>query len=182
MKNGGQVNLNQNINIDQNQLSDGQTASKEDRASQENMKGSHRQHQSPAGAPYVFSQNQIHFNQSNEARVSSSIAKHIQGSDNSGNHSAHYYNNTNNDKKMAQSYNKGMLGLMGSAGSGSHGSNFNSSTSTFPAAPVQKLSDVKNPQKLMSFRFVNRKATQIKEISLFKNLTELDLSGNMLQE
>jgi hypothetical protein len=25
---------------------------------------------------------------------------------------------------------------MGSAGSGSHGSNFNSSTSTFPAAPV----------------------------------------------
>ena len=110
----------------------------------------------------------------------------MQGSDNSGNHSAHYYNApsqvSNNEKKVAQNYNKGMFGLMGSAGSGSHGSNFNSSTSTFPAAPVQKLSDVKNPQKLMSFRFVNRKATKISEISLFKNLTELDLSGNLLQE
>ena len=108
----------------------------------------------------------------------------MQGSDNSGNHSAHYYNApsqvSNNEKKVAQNYNKGMFGLMGSAGSGSHGSNFNSSTSTFPAAPVQKLSDVKNPQKLMSFRFVNRKATKISEISLFKNLTELDLSGNLL--
>jgi len=41
---------------------------------------------------------------------------------------------------------------------------------------------VKNPQKLLTFRFVNRKATKITEISLFKNLRELDLTGNMLQE
>jgi hypothetical protein len=79
-----------------------------------------------------------------------------------------------------------MLGVLGSAfgsaGSVSHGSNFNSSTSTFPAAPIQKLSDVKTPQKLTSFRFVNRKATKLQEISLFKNLLELDLSGNLLQE
>lgn len=34
----------------------------------------------------------------------------------------------------------------------------------------------------MSFRFVNRKATILNEISLFKNLQELDLSGNLLQE
>jgi len=75
-----------------------------------------------------------------------------------------------------------MIKFIGSAGSGSHGSNFNSSVSTFPAAPIQRLSDVKNPQKLLTFRFVNRKATKITEISLFKNLRELDLTGNMLQE
>ena len=54
--------------------------------------------------------------------------------------------------------------------------------STFPAAPIQKLSDIKNPQKLLTLRFVNRKASKLAEISLFKNLRELDLSGNMLQE
>jgi hypothetical protein len=41
------------------------------------------------------------------------------------------------------------------SGKGSHGSNFNSSASTFPAASVQKLSDVQNPQKFMTFRFFN---------------------------
>lgn len=34
----------------------------------------------------------------------------------------------------------------------------------------------------MSFRFVNQKATKLTEISSFKNLQELDLSGNLLQE
>lgn len=52
----------------------------------------------------------------------------------------------------------------------------------FPAVPIQKLSDIKNPQKLLTLRFVNKKATRLAEISLFKNLRELDLSGNMLQE
>ena len=34
----------------------------------------------------------------------------------------------------------------------------------------------------MTFRFVNRKVTKIQEIIHFKNLQELDLSGNLLQE
>lgn len=34
----------------------------------------------------------------------------------------------------------------------------------------------------MTFRFVNRKVTKICEIIHFKNLQELDLSGNLLQE
>lgn len=75
---------------------------------------------------------------------------------------------------------KTKFGILKSGGSGSRGSNFNSSTSTFPAAPVSKLSEVKNPQKLMSFRFTNQKAVKIPEIATFKNLQELDLSGNLL--
>ena len=66
--------------------------------------------------------------------------------------------------------------------SGKGSSNFNSSATTIPAAPIQKLSDVQNPQKFMTFRFVNRKVTKIQEIIHFKNLQELDLSGNLLQE
>lgn len=77
---------------------------------------------------------------------------------------------------------KTKFGMFKSGGSGSRGSNFNSSTSTFPAAPVSKLSEVKNPQKLMSFRFINQKATKLTEIATFKNLQELDLSGNLLQD
>jgi len=34
----------------------------------------------------------------------------------------------------------------------------------------------------MTFRFANRKATKISDIGLFKNLQELDLSGNLLKE
>lgn len=34
----------------------------------------------------------------------------------------------------------------------------------------------------MTFQFVNRKIMQIPEIVNFKNLQELDLSGNLLQE
>lgn len=34
----------------------------------------------------------------------------------------------------------------------------------------------------MTFRFVNKKATKIGEIAQFKNLQELDLSGNLLKE
>jgi hypothetical protein len=77
---------------------------------------------------------------------------------------------------------KGIVGFIGSAGSGSRGSNFNSSASTFQAGPIHKLQDVKNPQKLMSFRFVNKLATKLTEISTFKNLQELDVSGNCLQQ
>lgn len=70
----------------------------------------------------------------------------------------------------------------GKGGSGSHGSNFNSSASTFPVADQQKLSEIQNPQRFMTFRFVNKKATKIGEIAQFKNLQELDLSGNLLKE
>ena len=34
----------------------------------------------------------------------------------------------------------------------------------------------------MTFRFVNKKATEIGELAQFKNLQELDLSGNLLKE
>jgi len=82
----------------------------------------------------------------------------------------HCYNNLGPESKKAATAKGVPFAYLGSAGSGSRGSNFNSSTSTFPAAPVQKLSEVKNPHKLMSFRFVNRMATALNEISLFKNL------------
>ena len=34
---------------------------------------------------------------------------------------------------------------------------------------------------MIKFRFVNRKATHLQDISTFKNLTELDVDGNLLQ-
>mmetsp|Transcript_30612 Transcript_30612/g.46979 ORF Transcript_30612/g.46979 Transcript_30612/m.46979 type:complete len:107 (+) Transcript_30612:2228-2548(+) len=90
-------------------------------------------------------------------------------------HSVIYHDQYTNKQNKKKGVHTGI-----SMESGSRGSNYNSSVSTFPAAPVQKLSDVSNPQKFMTFRFVNRKATKISEISLFKNLQELDLSGNLL--
>jgi hypothetical protein len=78
-----------------------------------------------------------------------------------------YYENSKNTTVVAKTSGKGS-------------SNFNSSATTIPAAPIQKLSDVQNPQKFMTFRFVNRKVTKIQEIIHFKNLQELDLSGNLL--
>ena len=34
---------------------------------------------------------------------------------------------------------------------------------------------------MITFRFVNRKVTHLNEISRFRNLTELDVNGNLLQ-
>ena len=89
---------------------------------------------------------------------------------------------SNNERRPSTNKNsKGLIRFMGSAGSGSRGSHFNSSVSTIPAQ-IQKLSDYKNPQKENFLFWVNRKATTIPEISSFKNLTELDLSWNTLQQ
>lgn len=43
------------------------------------------------------------------------------------------------------------------------------------------MAEVKNPQSLITFRFVNRKVSNLNEIERFRNLTELDVSGNLLQ-
>ena len=48
--------------------------------------------------------------------------------------------------------------------------------------PVKSLSEVKNPSNLITFRFMNRKVTHLKDISRFRNLTELDVNGNLLQQ
>lgn len=45
---------------------------------------------------------------------------------------------------------------------------------------IKSLSEVKNPSLLISFRFVNRHLESIPDIAKFRNLTELDLSGNLL--
>jgi Leucine-rich repeat (LRR) protein len=47
---------------------------------------------------------------------------------------------------------------------------------------IKSLSEVKNPSLLISFRFVNRAAENLSEIQKFRNLTDLDLSGNLLRE
>lgn len=46
---------------------------------------------------------------------------------------------------------------------------------------IKSLSEVKAPSLLISFRFINKQATNLSEISKFRNLTELDLSGNLLK-
>lgn len=100
---------------------------------------------SNAEEPFVINQNQIKFN------------------NNSGFNNVSRKNSFKNKYEPTPTYlmikhpvsAKTKFGMQKSGGSGSRGSNYNSSTSTFPAAPVSKLSDVKNPQKLMTFRFVN---------------------------
>ena len=59
-------------------------------------------------------------------------------------------------------------------------SSFSNSSQT--TVPVKSLTEVKNPSNLISFRFVNRKVTHLKEIGRFRNLTELDVNGNLLQQ
>ena len=46
---------------------------------------------------------------------------------------------------------------------------------------MKSLTEVKNPSSLITFRFVNRKVTHLNEIGRFRNLTELDVNGNLLQ-
>lgn len=45
---------------------------------------------------------------------------------------------------------------------------------------IKSLSEVKNPPSLITFRFVSRGVTELSEIQKFRNLTELDVSGNKL--
>lgn len=69
--------------------------------------------------------------------------------------------------------------------SSNSGGNFRSSgSSTNQMLPngIKSLSEVKNPQVLISFRFCDKKVCKIPEIKLFKSLTELDVSGNLLKE
>lgn len=58
-------------------------------------------------------------------------------------------------------------------------SSFSNSSNT--TVPVKSLTEVKNPSSLITFRFVNRKVTHLNEIGRFRNLTELDVNGNLLQ-
>ena len=143
-----------------------QTAAKDQQPREEIKSDNAKVFQSPnSGSPFLLNSSQIQFKKAADGKIGHQT--------HSGNNSMHAYNNVP-DKKHLQAM------LHGSAGSGSRGSNFNSSASTFPNAPVAKLSEVKNPQKLMTFRFVNRKVQTLPDIGLFKNLQELDLSGNLL--
>jgi hypothetical protein len=45
---------------------------------------------------------------------------------------------------------------------------------------IKCLTEVNNPQYFISLRFSDRKLSELKGINLFKNLTELDISGNIL--
>ena len=47
--------------------------------------------------------------------------------------------------------------------------------------PIKNLNEVKNPSNLITFRFVNRKVTHLNDIGRFRNLTELDVNGNLLK-
>ena len=47
---------------------------------------------------------------------------------------------------------------------------------------IASLNDVNNPQYFISLRFSNRKVTELRGINRFKNLSELDISGNLLTE
>jgi len=65
----------------------------------------------------------------------------------------------------------------GKYGQSNYSSFSNSSNTT---VPVKSLSEVKKPNLLMSFKFMNRQVTNLDLIGQFKNLTELDVSGNLL--
>lgn len=45
---------------------------------------------------------------------------------------------------------------------------------------IKSLSEVKNPSMFISWRFCDKKLTDLKDIGQFKNLTDLDISGNLL--
>lgn len=70
--------------------------------------------------------------------------------------------------------------------SSGHGSNPNTSSTglTLGAAQgaIKSLTEVSNPQYFISLRFSDRKVTELKGLNLFKNLSELDISGNNLTE
>ena len=61
-------------------------------------------------------------------------------------------------------------------------SNSSFSNSSNTTVPVRSLNEVKNPSHLISFRFINRKVTHLNDIGRFRNLTELDVNGNLLKQ
>ena len=65
--------------------------------------------------------------------------------------------------------------------SSSNGSALGSASMTTNMTGIKSLSEVKNPSMFISWRFCDRKLTDLKDISNFKNLAELDISGNLLQ-
>lgn len=58
------------------------------------------------------------------------------------------------------------------------------STNSFSSntTAIKSLSEVKNPSLLISFKFANRNAENLQDIQKFRNLTDLDLSGNLLRQ
>ncbi|CDW72911.1 UNKNOWN [Stylonychia lemnae] len=63
----------------------------------------------------------------------------------------------------------------------SNGSALGSASQTTTMTGVKSLGEVKNPSMFISWRFCDRKLTDLKDIGQFKNLAELDISGNLLQ-
>ena len=90
------------------------------------------------------------------------------------------YNNKNlHYRAMCNYVSNGMQVKRTPSSCSSDHQNMSNSSTTIPGQ-AKNLSDVKNPQFLISFRFTDRRITHLKEIHLFKNLTELDVSGNLL--
>jgi Leucine-rich repeat (LRR) protein len=63
------------------------------------------------------------------------------------------------------------------------GGNRSCSTNSYSSntTALKSLSEVKDPKLLINFRFVNKGVETLTEISNFRNLTELDLTGNLLR-
>lgn len=63
------------------------------------------------------------------------------------------------------------------------GGNRSCSTNSYSSntTALKSLSEVKDPKLLINFRFVNKGVESLTEISNFRNLTELDLTGNLLR-
>ena len=64
--------------------------------------------------------------------------------------------------------------------SSGHGSGINTNSTGLTNGAIKSLADVSNPQYFISLRFSDRKVTDLKGLNLFKNLGELDVSGNLL--
>lgn len=63
----------------------------------------------------------------------------------------------------------------------SNGSVIGTASMTTTMTGIRSLSEVKNPSMFIQWRFSDRKLTELKDIGQFKNLTDLDISGNLLQ-
>eukprot|EP00347_Sterkiella_histriomuscorum_P007677 403347996 len=63
----------------------------------------------------------------------------------------------------------------------SNGSALGNASMTTTITGIKSLSEVKNPSMFISWRFCDKKLTDLKDIGQFKNLTDLDISGNLLQ-
>jgi|LauGreDrversion4_2_1035121.scaffolds.fasta_scaffold151283_2 Leucine-rich repeat (LRR) protein len=63
----------------------------------------------------------------------------------------------------------------------SNGSAVNTSSTALTNAGIKSLSEVTNPRSYIMLRFSDRRVTDLKGLQLFKNLAELNVSGNFLQ-